>query len=66
MRGVENLIFVDGYDDAILGVIDEHTFPKIVYSKRAMIDILIQEDMQEIKNKVVAKIKCLKFILNLH
>lgn len=48
MRGVDNLIFVNGYDDAILGVIDEYTFPRIVYSKRAMIDILIQEGMQEI------------------
>jgi hypothetical protein len=44
---MNELILVNGYDNAILGVIDEFTFPRVVYSKRAMIDILIQEKMKE-------------------
>ena len=39
------MIFADGYDAAILGVVDRFDLPRVVYSKRAMIDILIEEGM---------------------
>ena len=42
---MRELIFADGYDAAILGVVDRFDLPRVVYSKRAMIDILIEEGM---------------------
>lgn len=42
---MNELIFVDGHDEAILGIIDRFSFPRVVYSQRAMIDILRKEGM---------------------
>lgn len=40
------MIFVDGYESALLGVCDVWEKPRAVYSKQAMIDILIEEGLE--------------------
>ena len=40
------MIFVDGYDSAILGMDTE--YKRVIYSKSKMIDILIEEGMDDV------------------
>ena len=41
------MMFVDGYDSAILGMDTE--YQKVIYSKSKMIDILMEEGLSEIE-----------------
>ena len=40
------MIFVDGYDSAILGLDTE--YKRVIYSKEKMIDILVEEGMTDV------------------
>jgi hypothetical protein len=40
------MIFVDGYDSAILGMDTE--YKRVIYSKEKMIDILVEEGMTDV------------------
>lgn len=39
----ESLLFMDGFDEAILGVSDKFREPVVVYSRKKCIEILCQE-----------------------
>ncbi len=39
----DSLLFMDGFDDAILGVSDNFSEPRVVYSRKKCIDILCKE-----------------------
>ena len=40
----ENLLFADGFDDAIVGVSIAFDAGRVVYSTRQMVDVLVQEE----------------------
>lgn len=39
----ESLLFMDGFDEAILGVADNFMEPRVVYSRKKCIEILCKE-----------------------
>lgn len=43
----EEFLVADGFDDAIIGVADAFDEPRLVYSVRKCIEILMSEDMSE-------------------
>ena len=42
---MKEIIFADGFDSALLGVVNEIDCPRAVYSKAKMVDILQEEGM---------------------